>query len=76
MSHLTVVIQLGQRDVHALVLLLKLVEAHLPAVQLQLRVVERGFQLLGVGMQFFIFPFQLVVQETDPRGWRATGQKG
>lgn len=34
--HLAVVVQLGQRDVHALVLLLQLVKPSLPAVQLQL----------------------------------------
>ena len=62
------VVQLGQRDVHVLVLLLQLVEPGLPAVQLQLRAVERGLQLLGVGVQFLVLPLQLVVQEIDPGG--------
>lgn len=70
------VVQLGQRDVHALVLLLQLVKPGLPAVQLQLRVVQRGFQLLGVGMQLLVLPLQLVVQEIDPVGWRAIGPRG
>lgn len=74
--HLAVVVQLGQRDVHALVLLLQRVEPGLPAVQLQLRAVQRGLQLLGVGVQFLVLPLQLVVQEIDPGGGgaqRATG---
>lgn len=62
------VVQLGQRDVHALVLLLQRVKPGLPAVQLQLRAVQRGLQLLGVGVQFLVLPLQLVVQEIDPGG--------
>lgn len=61
-------VQLGQRDVHALVLFLQLVEPGLPAAQLQLRAVQRGFQLLGVAVQLLVLPLQLVVQEADPGG--------
>lgn len=71
--HLTVVVQLGQREVHALVLLLELIEARLPAAQLQLRAVQRRLQLLGVGAQLLVLPLQLVVQESDPAQWKATG---
>lgn len=74
--HLTVVVQLGQRDVHALVLLLQRVKPGLPAVQLQLRAVQRGLQLLGVGVQFLVLPLQLVVQEIDPGGGRRREPQG
>lgn len=47
-AHLTVVIQLGQRDIHGLVLFLQLIIASLPTIQLQLRVVQGSFQLFSV----------------------------
>lgn len=68
------VVQLGQRDVHALVLPLELVETGLPAVQLQLRVVQRGFQLLRVGVQLLVLALQLLVQEIDPGGGEPQGR--
>lgn len=49
-THLTVVIQLGQRDIHGLVLFFQLIIASLPTIQLQLRVVQGSFQLFSVCM--------------------------
>ena len=66
--HLAVGVQLGQREVHALVLLLQLVAPGLPAVQLQLGAVQQGLQLLGVGVQLLVLRLQLMVQEVDSGG--------
>jgi len=47
-THLTVVIQLSQRDIHGLVLFFQLIVASLPTIQLQLRVVQGSFQLFSM----------------------------
>ena len=47
-TYLTVVIQLGQGDIHGLVLFFQLIVASLPTIQLQLRVVQGSFQLFSV----------------------------
>lgn len=60
--HLAAVVQLGQRDVRALELLPQPVALVLPAVHLQLGIVQGGLQLLAVGLQLFMLPLQSLVQ--------------